>query len=81
MIMQKHDQAQFEIACSAVHGVMMPTEPNNIRGWGGDTNWEIVSSRLCLRTRSLVVEWNFASNVRSVISGFAFPREPFPFPL
>ena len=48
---------------------------------GGDTNREIVSFRLCVRTRGLVVEWNFASNVRAHLSLFPFLTGAFPFSL
>ena len=45
-----------------------------IGGWGGESNWEIVSFRSCVRTRGLVVEWNLASNVTARLSLFPFRR-------
>ena len=39
-----------------------------IGGWGGESNWEIVSFRSCVRMRGLVAEWNLASNVRAALS-------------
>jgi len=52
-----------------------------IGGWRGDTNKETISSRSCVRTRGLVVEWNVASNVRERLPFSLFYREPFPCPL
>ena len=51
------------------------------RRLGGESNWEIVSFRLCVRTRGLVVEWNFASNVRERLSLFPLCPGAFPFSL
>ena len=54
---------------------------NRRLGWGGESNREVVSLRLRMRTRGLVVEWNFASNVRAVLSLFVFCTGAFPFSL
>ena len=43
-------------------------------GGGGESNRESVSFRWYVRTRGLVVEWNFASNVRGALFPFPFQR-------
>ena len=52
-----------------------------IGGWGGESNWEIVSFRSCVRTRGLVVEWNFSENERACLSLFPLCAGAFPFSL